>query len=124
MLTKADLTTSAIIEGWLRDLALTPIQRPDGVNNWNVEFTVTGSPNLGMNVVNPKAFPRAVMLICGLTPVPAQVAAFLRLDQDHRLAFWKDLRDPAEPRVRRVSARGSARDGVPEGAARDRRAFR
>lgn len=92
MLTKADLTTSAIIEGWLRDLSLTPIQRPDGVNNWNVEFTVTGSPNFGMNVVNPKAFPRSIMLICGLTPVPAQVAAFLRLDQDHRIAFWKDLR--------------------------------
>jgi hypothetical protein len=92
MLTKTDLATSTVIEGWLRDLALTPIQRPDAVNNWNLEFTVQGSPAFAMNVVNPKSFPRAIMLICGMTPVAEQVAAFQRLDQAHRIAFWKDLR--------------------------------
>jgi hypothetical protein len=92
MLTKTDLATSTFIEGWLRDLSLTPTQRPDGLNTWNVEFTVTGTPSFIMNVVNPKSFPRAIMLICGMTPAPAQVAAFQRLDQAHRLEFWKDLR--------------------------------
>jgi hypothetical protein len=92
MLTKSDLTTSTIIEGWLRDLALTPIQRPDGANTWNVEFTVPGQPTFIMNVVNPKPFPRAIMLICGMTPVASHVEAFQRLDEAHRIAFWKDLR--------------------------------
>ena len=42
MLTKADIATPTFIEGWLRDLSLAPIPAPDGPNNWNIEFTVTG----------------------------------------------------------------------------------
>ena len=92
MLTKTDLATPAVIEGWLRDLAQTPIQRPDPVNAWNLEFTVQGSPNLVMNAVNPKPIPRSVMLVCGMTPVPQQVTAFQALSEEQRRAFWRDLR--------------------------------
>ena len=85
MLTKSDLATSTLMEGWLRDLSLTPIQRSDGANTWNLEFTVAGTPNFVMNLVNPKPLPRAVMLVCGMSPAAEQVAAFQRLDQAQRI---------------------------------------
>jgi hypothetical protein len=92
MLTQTDLATPTIIEGWLRDLGLTPIRRSDGQNNWNVEFTVAGSTTLTMAIVNPKSIPRAIMVVCGMSPVPGHVTAFLALDEAQRLSFWKDLR--------------------------------
>ncbi len=92
MLSKSDLATSTLMEGWLRDLSLTPIPRSDGSNTWNLEFTVPGTPNFVMNLVNPKPLPRAVMLVCGMSPAAEQVAAFQRLDAAQRIAFWKQLR--------------------------------
>jgi hypothetical protein len=92
MLTKEDVATSTIVEGWLRDLSLTPTPRADNANTWNLEFTVAGAPTLVMNVVNPKSLPRGVMLVCGLSPMPAHVTAFQGLTAQQRTAFWKDLR--------------------------------
>src|SRR5580658_3195384 len=92
MLTKQDLATPTLIEGWLRDLALVPTPRQDGQNAWNLEFVVTGSNNLVMNVVNPKSIPRAIMLVCGMSPVAAHVAAFQSRSEELRESFWKDLR--------------------------------
>jgi hypothetical protein len=92
MPTKSDLATSTLMEGWLRDLSLTPTPRADGSNNWNLEFTVPGTPNFVMNLVNPKPIPRAVMLVCGMSPAAEQVTAFQRLDPTQRLAFWRELR--------------------------------
>lgn len=92
MLTQSDIATPTIIEGWLKDLGLAPIRRAEGPNNWNIEFTVTGSTTLTMAVVNPKTIPRAIMVVCGMSPVPGHVTAFLALDEAQRLAFWKDLR--------------------------------
>ncbi|HEV2700700.1 MAG TPA: DUF2299 family protein [Steroidobacteraceae bacterium] len=92
MTTQTDMTTPTVVEGWLRDLGLTPIRRPDGTNNWNIEFTVAGSTTLVMNVVNPKSIPRAIMVVCGMSPVPGHVTSFLTLDEGQRLSFWKDLR--------------------------------
>jgi hypothetical protein len=92
MLTKADLATPTIFEGWLRDLSLTPTQRQDGMNNWNLEFTVSGANTLIMNLVNPKSLPRAIMLVCGMSPVAAHVTAFKNLSEQQRTAFWRDMR--------------------------------
>jgi hypothetical protein len=92
MLKKSDLADPTVIEGWLRDLALTPIRRDDGANNWNVEFTITGGNPLVLSVVNPKSVPRAVMFVCGMLVAPEQVTAFNNLDEDQRKDFWQQLR--------------------------------
>jgi hypothetical protein len=92
MLTKADLATPDIIEGWLHDMALNTTRRNDGTNNWNLEFTVNGSTTLVVNVVNPKSLPRAVMLVCGMQIVPGHAATFKTLSEEKRIAFWSDLR--------------------------------
>lgn len=92
MLTKDQVTSPTVLEGWLRDLGLPPTVRQDGMNNWNLEFTVTGSNTLIMNVVNPKSIPRAVMLVCGMSPVAGHVAAFQALSTEQRQLFWRDLR--------------------------------
>jgi len=93
MLTKADLIEPTLLEGWLRDMALTPIRRPsDGLNNWNLEFTIQGASPLVLNAVNPKALPRAVMLVCGMMAVQEHVTAFAKLTAEQRKDFWQDLR--------------------------------
>jgi hypothetical protein len=46
-----------------------------------------------MNVVNPKSIPRALMLVCGMSPVAAHVTAFQALKEEQRRTFWKDLRN-------------------------------
>ena len=92
MLTKSDLTEPTVIEGWLRDLALTPTRRADQVNNWNVEFSIVGPNSLVLNVVNPKTLPRAIMFVCGMAPAPQQVAAFAALSVEARRDFWLQLR--------------------------------
>jgi hypothetical protein len=45
-----------------------------------------------MNLVNPKSIPRAVMLVCGMSPVAAHVTAFQALSAADRGEFWRDLR--------------------------------
>jgi hypothetical protein len=92
MLTQNDLATPTVLAGWLRDLALTPTPREDGLNNWNLEFTITGSSNLIMNLVNPKTIPRAVMMVCGMSPGAAHLTSFQNKSEEVREAFWKDLR--------------------------------
>jgi hypothetical protein len=92
MLTKSDLTEPTVIEGWLRDLALTPTRRNDQVNNWNLEFTIVGPNALVLNVVNPKSLPRAIMFVCGMAPAPQQVEAFAALSPQGRRDFWLQLR--------------------------------
>jgi hypothetical protein len=92
MLTKSDLITPDAIDAWLRDMALTSARRNDGTNNWNLEFTVAGSTTLVVNVVNPKAIPRAVMIVCGMQIVPGHAQTFKTFDEAQRTAFWKDLR--------------------------------
>jgi hypothetical protein len=92
MLTKSDLAEPTVIEGWLRDLALTPTRRADQSNNWNLEFSIVGPNPLVLNVVNPKSLPRAIMFVCGMAPAPAQVAAFAALSPEARREFWLQLR--------------------------------
>jgi hypothetical protein len=92
MLNPSDLATPNVIEGWLRDMALTPFRRNDGNNTWNLEFTVAGMSTLVLNAISPRSIPRAVMLVCGMTVVPAHEAAFKALDPEQRTAFWRDLR--------------------------------
>lgn len=93
MVTKAEILEPTLIQNWLADAGLTPTLRgSDGVNNWNVEFTVTGPNPLILNVVNPKTVPRAVMLVCGMLVAPEQVTAYNALDEDARKDFWRALR--------------------------------
>jgi hypothetical protein len=92
MLTKSDLGTPEAIDAWLRDMALTSTRRNDGTNNWNLEFTVAGSTTLIVNVVNPKALPRAIMIVCGMQIVPGHAAAFKALSEAQRTGFWRELR--------------------------------
>lgn len=92
MLTKADVATPNVIEGWLHDMALASTRRSDPSSNWMLEFTVPGPNPLVVNVVNPKAVPRAVMFVCGLAPAPGHDAAFKALDEDTRKKFWQQLR--------------------------------
>ncbi len=93
MLTKSDLATPTVIEGWLRDLALEPTARADaGPNNWNLEFTVPGPNPLVINVMNPKVIPRGVMLMCGLFSAQEQIVAYSKLSNDQKRSFWDDLR--------------------------------
>lgn len=92
MLTKADLASADVIEGWLRDMALTPVRRTDPASNWLLEFTVPGSNPLVMNVVNPRVLPRGIMFICGMLAAPGHDAAFQALEEPRRKQFWVDLR--------------------------------
>jgi hypothetical protein len=92
MLTKEDVATPTIVEGWLRDLSLTPTLRPDPLNTWNLEFTVSGPPTLIMNVANSKTLPRAILLMCGLSPMAVHATVFQGFTAAQRSAFWKDLR--------------------------------
>jgi hypothetical protein len=92
MLTKADVATPEVIEGWLHDLSLATTRRTDPASNWMLEFTVPGPNPLVMNVVNPKAVPRAVMFVCGLQAAPGHAVAFAALDEASRTKFWRQLR--------------------------------
>src|ERR1700722_17919084 len=92
MLTKADVATPEVIEGWLNDLALATPRRSDPASNWMLEFTVPGANPLLINAVNPKALPRAIMLVCGMKAAPGHEIAFQALDAEHRLSFWRGLR--------------------------------
>ena len=92
MLTKGDVATPNVIEGWLQDMALATTRRTDASSNWMLEFTVPGPNPLVVNVVNPKAVPRAVMFVCGLMPAPGHDAAFKALDEERRKQFWQQLR--------------------------------
>ena len=92
MLTKADIATPNVIEGWLHDMSLATAQRNDPASNWMIELTVPGSNPLVVNVVNPKALPRAIMFVCGLVASPAHDAAFKMLDEGSRKKFWQQLR--------------------------------
>ncbi len=92
MLTKTDLTTPAIIEGWLQDLALTAVRRTDAASNWAVEFSIAGPNPLVLSAVNPKSVPRAVMLVCGMSAAPEHVEAFKNIDENARKDFWQRLR--------------------------------
>ena len=92
MVTQSDLATPTLIEGWLRDLALPSTRRDDGVNNWNLEFTVVGPNPLVLNIVNPRPIPRGVMLVCGLAVAPEQVNAYNQLEEDVKREFWATLR--------------------------------
>jgi hypothetical protein len=93
MLTKADLADPKIIEGWVRDLALTPTRREDGTNNWHIQFQTGGVNAFTISCVNPKALPRAIMLVCGMVAAPENVTAFNTLTQAQKKAFWERLRD-------------------------------
>ena len=92
MLTKADIATPDVIEGWLQDMALATTRRSDPASNWMLEFTVLGQNPLVLNVVNPKVLPRGVMFVCGMMAAPGHEAAFKALDEAHRRAFWRNLR--------------------------------
>jgi hypothetical protein len=92
MLTKADVATPNVIEGWLHDMSIATALRADPASNWMLEFTVPGSNPLVVNVVNPKALPRAVMFVCGLVAAPGHEAAFKALDEGSRKKFWQQLR--------------------------------
>jgi hypothetical protein len=92
MLTKADVATPDVIDGWLHDMSLTTTRRTDPASNWMLEFTVPGPNPLVMNVVNPKVLPRAVMFVCGLMAAPGHDVAFKALDEEARKRFWKQLR--------------------------------
>ncbi|HTY92791.1 MAG TPA: DUF2299 family protein [Steroidobacteraceae bacterium] len=92
MLTKTDLATPTLIEGWLRDIAFTPIQRPDPNNNWNVEFVLSGPTPLSLRVVNTKALPRAITVVCGMATAPEHAAMFTKLPENARKEFWQQLR--------------------------------
>ncbi|HTC44026.1 MAG TPA: DUF2299 family protein [Steroidobacteraceae bacterium] len=93
MLTKADLADPTIIEGWVRDLALTPLRRDDSNNNWRIQFQTGGANAFTISCVNPKTLPRAIMLICGIVPAPENVAAFNALTPAQKREFWERLRD-------------------------------
>jgi hypothetical protein len=92
MPTKAELAQPTLIEGWLRDLSLTPTLRNDGGSNWNLEFTVQAPAPLIMNAVNPKAIPRAVMIVCGMSIAPEHATIYNTLDDARRRLFWAQLR--------------------------------
>lgn len=92
MLTKADLATPNVIEGWLQDLAMTSARRNDPQSNWALEFTVPSQSPLVLNVVNPKVLPRAIMFVCGMLAAPGHETAFKTLDEARRLEFWRQLR--------------------------------
>ncbi len=92
MLTKADIATPNVIEGWLQDMALATQRRSDPTSNWMLEFTVPGPNPLVVDVVNPKAIPRAVMFVCGMLAAPGHDAAFKALPEGERRAFWQQLR--------------------------------
>jgi hypothetical protein len=93
MVTKSDLADPTLIEGWLRDMNLAPVRKPDAVNAWNIEFTVAGgSGPLAIAIVNPRPLPRAIMFVCGLAANPEYIIAFRNLDEDLRREFWNQLR--------------------------------
>ena len=93
MVTKSDLAEPTLIEGWLRDMNLAPVRKPDAVNNWNVEFTIAaGTSPLAIACVNPRPLPRAIMLVCGLAAAPEHMVAFKELNEDLRREFWNQLR--------------------------------
>ena len=92
MLTKSDLADPTVIEGWLRDMGLTPTRRTDPGNNWNLEFTVSGASQLVISCVNPKSIPRAIMLVCGMAAAPDHLSAYSKLDEARRTEFWRQLR--------------------------------
>jgi hypothetical protein len=93
MVTKSDLAEPTLIEGWLRDLALVPIRKPDSVNTWALEFTIAaGAGPLAIAVVNPRALPRAIMFVCGLAAAPEHMTAFKELSEERRKEFWTQLR--------------------------------
>jgi hypothetical protein len=92
MLTKSDLATPTLIEGWLRDIAFTPIQRQDPTSNWNIEFTLTGQTPLSLRVINTTAIPRAITVVCILGTAPEHVTVFNRLGEAARREFWRQLR--------------------------------
>jgi hypothetical protein len=93
MLTKADLAEPTIIEGWVRDLALTPSRRDDATNNWHVQFQTGGINAFTISCVNPKALPRAIMLVCGMVAAPENITAFATLTAAQKKVFWERLRD-------------------------------
>jgi len=92
MLTKDDLATPTVIEGWLQDMALKCIPRTDPASNWMLEFTVPAQNPLVLSVVNPKVIPRGIMFVCGMLAAPGHEAAFNKLDDARRVAFWRQLR--------------------------------
>jgi len=92
MLTKADVATPDVIEGWLHDMALVTARKTDAGSNWMLEFTVPGQNPLVMNVVNPKVLPRAVMFVCGMMAAPGHDTAFNALSEADRRGFWQKLR--------------------------------
>ncbi len=93
MLTKADIATPDVIEGWLHDLSLATTRRVDAASNWMLDFTVPGPNPLVVNVVNPKSIPRAIMFVCGLAAAPGHETAFKALDEATRKTFWPRLRN-------------------------------
>jgi hypothetical protein len=93
MLTKADLAEPTIIEGWVRDLGLTPARRDDAANNWHFQFQTGGANAFAISCVNPKALPRAIMLVCGMVPAAENITAFNALTPAQKKEFWERLRD-------------------------------
>jgi hypothetical protein len=93
MLTKADLADPTVIEGWVRDLALTPTRREDPSNNWRIQFATAGANAFTISCVSPKSLPRAIMLICGIVPAPENITAFNALPPAQKKQFWEGLRD-------------------------------
>jgi hypothetical protein len=92
MLTKSDLTTPVVIEGWLHDLGLAYVRRTDAASNWALEFTIAGPNPLVLSAVNPKSVPRAVMVVCGLSAAPVHVEMFKTLEESARREFWRQMR--------------------------------
>ena len=93
MATRQEILVPTLIESWLKDVGLSVTPRcGDAVNNWNLEFIVTGPNPLILNVVNPKQVPRAVMLVCGMLVAPEQISSYNALDEDARKDFWRALR--------------------------------
>jgi hypothetical protein len=93
MLTKADLSDPTVIEGWVRDLSLTPTRRTDTTNNWHIQFTIAGPNAFNISCLNPKSLPRAIMLVCGMVPAAENVTAFNALTAVQKREFWERLRD-------------------------------
>lgn len=84
--------TQDLGERWLRDMGCTPMKGPqDPQLAWQLEFDhPPGSPGK-LVLANPKARPRALIVISTIMISPEHVAAFQDLDQDEKFEFLKEL---------------------------------
>jgi hypothetical protein len=78
------------VEGWLKDMGLTPIPQADPKAEWHFLVHYPANGPTSVDVLSPKGQPGKIMIICGVELSHDHREAFDKLDDDGKNDFlWR-----------------------------------